>query len=456
MPKMNILLPLFFTCLVLLPSGSAAALPETVPIVESLIEEPIFGGRVYFREAGVGRSPSILLVHGLGDLASRTWEKLIPELARDYHVLAVDLPGFGRSDKRNALYSPERYAAFLRWLVDRQIEGPLMVVGHSLGGAVALRFAADYPRRIERLVLVDVAGLLHRNVITREVLEPNLQERLPLLPTAPLGRIDDWFGSVISRLPGLPIDLDEILGNEMLRGRFLAGDPARIAALALVQDDFSSRLREVRAPTVILWGADDQVTPLRTGVLLEAVLPQASLQVIPGAGHVPMFDQPALFARALRQGLTGPVALALPSPPHPAAGRIGICRGETGMTLTGPFERLEISDCRDVRLVDVSAAAVTVTRSRITIDKGRISSSDTALRIVDSTVTATGLTVEGRIAISLRGSRLDLAGGTLIGRESAVTADTPARLLFSVSRAESPHFQGFLHGLRAVGPDRPL
>jgi pimeloyl-ACP methyl ester carboxylesterase len=67
-------------------------------------------------------------------------------LAQRYHVLAFDLPGFGRSDKQNVLYSPVNYAAFVKWLVEERVNGPFTLAGHSMGGVIALRFAAIYPR----------------------------------------------------------------------------------------------------------------------------------------------------------------------------------------------------------------------------------------------------------------------------------------------------------------------
>jgi pimeloyl-ACP methyl ester carboxylesterase len=431
-----------------------AALAEPPPVQEHFVDEPVFGGRAFLLEAGQGNSPTVVLVHGLGDQASGSWSAVIPALATDYHVLAVDLPGFGRSDKQNALYSPGAYAAYLRWLVDRFAPGPLVMVGHSLGGAVALRFAADYPLQVQRLVLADVAGILHRKVITRDLLDPNLRQRWPYFPAGPLARIDGWVGNFITSLPELPLDLDQVLANESLRARFLAGDPARIAAMALVQEDFSRPLRAVQAPTFIIWGEQDQVASMRTGLLLESILPHARLQVIPGAGHVPMAEQPLLFRAALRTALTAtPGVMALPDEP---ADRLGVCRGQQGLTFSGRYDRLEITDCSDIRLAGIHAKAVTISRSRVNFEQGSIRGQDTSLRVVDSVVVATGLRVEGKTALVVANSRLDLAGVELIGHEAAVRADAPSILIFSVSSIESSHGLEFLHDQRRVLPGSPL
>lgn len=434
----------------LLPLATAESAPA---IREQRVAEPVFGGEVFFLEAGAKNSPTVLLVHGLGDLASGTWEKVIPDLARDYRVVAVDLPGFGRSSKQNALYSPANYARFLDWFAEKYTAGPLIVVGHSLGGAVTLRYAALQPARLQKIVVVDAAGILHRNVISKTLLDFSLREQFEFLPAGPLRGFDSWFDGLFAHMPELPVDLDQILGSGLLRGRFLAGDPGRIAALALVQEDFSPLLGRIETPTAIVWGAEDAVTPLRTGVVLETVLPRAHLQVIPGAGHLPMFDQPLLFAQALRHALVQPVP---PAPTPPSAVETGVCRRQSGLTFTGAYERLEITDCSDVRLVDFSARAVTITRSRVSMESGEIRGPGTALQIAGSTVSASGLQVEGETALAVSRSRLDLAGVSLTGREAALSVAQPTAILFSVSRAQSPRFRGFLHGPLMITPQEGL
>ncbi|ADH85298.1 alpha/beta fold hydrolase [Desulfurivibrio alkaliphilus] len=437
--------------------------PEAMTIKEHRLEEPIFGGQAYLLEAGRGNSPTLLLVHGLGEQASGIWHDLLPELAVEYHVLAVDLPGFGRSDKLNALYSPQNYAAYLNWLAESFSSGPMLVVGHSMGGTVALRFAADWPQQVKRLVLANVAGVLHRKVITQELLEPDLQQRLPGLPAAPLSRLDNWLSGIIAGLPDLPLDINQVLNNDTLRARLLGGDPAKIAALAVAEENFNRDLRGLATPAFIIWGAEDHVTPLRTGLLLETLLPKAQLQVIPEAGHVPMREQPELFRSALQQALTAPTPAAKAKPwPGVAentasqAERVGSCQDQHGLIFSGRYDRLIISGCRNVRLRRVEAASLTIRDSQVTIEQSRLTSTGIAMQVTNSAVKATGLRVEGETALVASGSRLDLAGVELVGHDTAALAEAPSLLLFSVSRSESSHGRYFLHGEHRLLPDAPL
>ena len=100
------------------------------------IDEPVFNSRVAVYEAGRGNARSILLVHGIGQGGARDFRYQIDWLKQSFHVVAVDLPGFGDSDKANVLYSPANYARVLKHVADRFLRRPFALVGHSMGAVV--------------------------------------------------------------------------------------------------------------------------------------------------------------------------------------------------------------------------------------------------------------------------------------------------------------------------------
>ena len=119
-----------------------------------LVHEPVFEGKFFIRQTGDKNPDTIILVHGLGTLAGKEWGPIEKILANNYHVIVIDLPGFGRSDKKNLLYSPKNYARFIKWLIDRYAHETVTLVGHSLGGAIALYTAASYPQSVDRKSVV--------------------------------------------------------------------------------------------------------------------------------------------------------------------------------------------------------------------------------------------------------------------------------------------------------------
>jgi hypothetical protein len=336
----------------------------------------------------------------------------------------------------------------VKWVVDTYVGAPPILAGHSLGGAIALRYAGTYPDALSRLVLIDVAGILDRRVYTREMLSMQLGE------TSAAAGIDGLLGRMVGRMPNPLVDLDLVLGNDLLRSRIFGTNPAAVASMALLEEDFGPYLYRVRVPAVILWGEHDRVSPRRTGILLEAILPSARLEILPGAGHVPMADTPRLFEKAFLKALRGGFA-----PAGVAADigqRQGRCLGTDGMVFEGAYHSLAITDCRNVQLTNVTAGAVSLVRSSANFDQGAIVADEVGLRVEESTVTANGLRIDAAVAVSASKSRLDLAGVRLSGSRAAVTTDSWVTLLFSVSRIQSPHGNGTIHGLRELAADEAL
>jgi hypothetical protein len=147
---------LLFLILLLPPAAAFSAEASVFDSHELRVTEPVFGGEVRILEAGRGKPVSVLLVHGLGDLAGGTWEKLIPELVSD-HVIAVDRPA--SAVQQRPLFPA--HAAFLKWVVDRYAPGHWS--SSATAGAMPLRLRQTTPKP-QQLILADVAGILHRRL----------------------------------------------------------------------------------------------------------------------------------------------------------------------------------------------------------------------------------------------------------------------------------------------------
>lgn len=430
-------------------------------ITEFYVDEPVFNGRVRIVEAGSKKNATVVLIHGLGDEAAHNWDNLIPVLEPNYHIIAFDLPGFGKSSKGNHLYSPGNYAKFVKWVVDNYADDSVILLGHSMGGGIALRFAADYPDSLSRLILVDVAGILHRSVMARYMTRISPKEGWQELFSSSVTLLNNFIGKTIDKLEpdGLPVDLNLILESKLLRKIVLKGNPASIAGLALIQEDFNSALDSVKTPTNIIWGENDQIAPLRTGKILADRLTFSQLDIIGGAGHVLIINKHELFNRILLDVLSHP---PLPPPkseiktksdlPGPGQ-RNGWCDDGTGTEFSGAYKRIEIRNCRDVRLNNVTAGQVHITNSDVIIENSLIKSGGTALQVENSKITATVLTVNGKVAIDASASILDLAGTTLKADEYAIKAAKKSSFLFSVSRIFSNRSNGYIHNRLVVSQD---
>jgi pimeloyl-ACP methyl ester carboxylesterase len=442
-------------------AGAAAA--EASPAAADIaglqahrLKEPVFGGQMVVYEGGRGHVRSVLLVHGIGQAGARDWRETVGWLLESFHVIAVDLPGFGASDKANALYSPGNYARVLKHVAGRFLQPPFALVGHSMGAVVSLRYAAMYPQDVDRLVVIDAPGVLHRYSVTSQFLAHLGMEFVPPY-LDPLERLLTIARRLLAPLERLRFDPQIVLESPQLRERLFAGDPLKIAALAVVSENLSAIVPAVRAETLILWGSDDTLVPLRTGRVLAMKLPRAQLEVIAGAGHTPMLEAPERFRAVLQPFLE----VGLPPAAHAAPVRhvqhgAADCRNEDRRVYEGDYDLLTIDGCGQVRILNASVRELRILNSTVTIDDSRIGGGETGLYASNATVVITGARIEGEIAITALDSRLDLAAVELVGSRAAVTAPTRSYVVFSFSRVASPNARGEVHAFFTVGPENPL
>lgn len=450
-----------FSCC-LIQSATALAMSPVKPVLtETVVTEPIFHGKAHVFAAGQDGAPMVVLVHGLGDKAARDWDGLIAVLARDHRVVAFDLPGFGRSSKGNELYSPENYAAFLRYLVVEHIHArSFSLVGHSMGGAIALRYASRYPQDVTALVLVDVPGILHPMAYSKYLSHLGINF-LPSLYPAQNDYLRNLASNVLRLAEKVQPVPEAIIASPMLRQRFLNAEPAKIAGLALALEDFSTDMPRVQAPVLVLWGGRDTLAPLRNGRVLSANLPHAQLEVFETSGHTPMDDVPERFNARVAAFLNMPVLerrndILQRELLRPVSTRTGTCKDRRGAIFEGEYDRITIHRCRDTLVRNARVRVLRISDSTVGIEESLIGGTDGGLRVDDAHVSITSSQIEGKVAITAVGAHLDIAGSRIVGVEAALVAPLKSEVLFSLSRVQSPHFYGNLHGPHNVAPDNPL
>ncbi len=258
----------------------------------------------------VGRGPALLLIHGIGD-CSDTWRGVIPDLARDHTIIAPDLLGHGRSDKPRADYSIAAYANAMRDLLSVLDVDRVTVVGHSLGGGIAMQFAYQYPERCERLVLVSTGGVSHEvHPFLRLASAPISGPFLPLVPLPPT-RFAIWLGlRLLQRLnTDLGRDAEDLLGvfdalpDATARRAFVRTIRAvvdwRGQAITMLDRCYLTR----GMPTLLLWGAHDAVLPRRHADVAHRAMPGSRLEIFEDAGHFPHRADPKRFIALVRDFL---------------------------------------------------------------------------------------------------------------------------------------------------------
>jgi pimeloyl-ACP methyl ester carboxylesterase len=265
----------------------------------------LHGHPVSYRLAGSG--PVLVLIHGITS-SSRTWERVLPLLADHFTVLAPDLLGHGESAKPRGDYSLGAYASGVRDLMVALGHRRATVVGHSLGGGIAMQLAYQFPERVERLALVNSGGLGREvNLMLRAATLPGAEYVLPLLCAPAIGDAVRAVGRVMGAIGLRPgADLQGMLEGF---GSLSAVDARRAflhtarSIIDLGGQRVSARDRLYLAggmPTLIVWGENDPMIPVAHGRAAHAEMPGSRLEVFPGAGHFPFNDDPLRFAGVLR------------------------------------------------------------------------------------------------------------------------------------------------------------
>lgn len=270
------------------------------------------GRRINLVELGDG--PPLVFIHGLGG-CWQNWLPNIPAAARQHRVIALDLPGFGASQMPRDAISIPAYAATITAICCELGIPAATVVGNSMGGLVAAELAVGYPGLVERLVLVDAAGLSTEQLHLRSL--STLDRGVRLLRLADLVRAPTVakrtglrrlvLRMVADRPERLPADLSHLI----LQG---TGKDGFLPALACLPNaGIRGRLPQIRCPTLIVWGERDRLVPLADAYEFRRLIPQAELVVFPGAGHVAMLEEPDRFNAALTAfAAANPVAVAGP------------------------------------------------------------------------------------------------------------------------------------------------
>jgi pimeloyl-ACP methyl ester carboxylesterase len=257
-----------------------------------------------------GRGPALLLIHGIGD-SSETWLPIIDDLARDHTVIAPDLLGHGRSAKPRADYSVAAYANAMRDLLAVLDIDRATVVGHSLGGGVAMQFAYQYPERCERLVLVATGGIGRQvHPILRVASSPIADLVLPLLRLAPVRNVGRVIVHAL-RLLHLPLGRDADDFQRMFDALpDTVSQHAFVRTLRAVVDWRGQHITMLdrcylasHIPTLLVWGTRDAVLPYEHALAAHVAMAGSRLETFAGSGHFPHHYDRERFVRVLRDFL---------------------------------------------------------------------------------------------------------------------------------------------------------
>lgn len=305
----------------------------------------LHGERIAYRDEGAGEV--LLLIHGMGG-SSSSWRELVPRLATKYRVIAPDLLGHGESDKPRGDYSVGAFAVWLRDLLDSLGITKATIVGHSLGGGIAMQFAHQHRDYCQRLILISSGGLGGDvGSLLRLMSLPGSELALSLLASRPVLHAGNALRIRLS------LDGKTTRFSETLRAQaWLTDRDSRYAFLRTLRSVVDHRGQAVCAlnrlhrnadlPSLIITGDQDRVIPVAHAHAAHAALPDSRLHVLPDVWHHPQTERPDTVATLIDDFIGG-------SPAYSSARREpaqAICRANPRVVHTGrskPVRRARIA-----------------------------------------------------------------------------------------------------------------
>lgn len=256
------------------------------------------GLRIRYWDEGTG--PSLLLIHGIG-VAAEVWSWNIEELSRSYRVIAFDIPGCGKSERteRPEIYNQDNIGTFLAKLTEALGINRVSVIGNSLGGFIALSFALSHPTLIDKLILVDSAGLGHEIFLPLRLATIPMAGEILFKPTRLATKLTTFF--TVFNYRNIPSEfIDRLFRYSKIPGTTEA--MLRILRSGVnIQGQYAyfshQELQRITSPTMILWGKQDRALPVNHVTNALQVIPNCHAVILDKAGHGPMIDCPYKFNR---------------------------------------------------------------------------------------------------------------------------------------------------------------
>ncbi len=224
-----------------------------------------------------GKGTPVILLHGWGAEAN-TFRYLYDRLLATHQIYALDLPGFGLSETPPNAWDASDYAKLLTIFIDKLNIDKAHLIGHSYGGRISIVLAAEEPEKVDKLILVDSAGII----------PPRTIKYYFRIGVAKMGRLIRYCGP-----PGK--QLADSIANRVGSKDYQEAGAMRATLVKSVNQNLRPLLPKIQAPTLLIWGEKDTDTPVSFGKIMQDEIPNAELIILKDAGHFSFLDQPEQF-----------------------------------------------------------------------------------------------------------------------------------------------------------------
>jgi pimeloyl-ACP methyl ester carboxylesterase len=404
-----------------------------------------FQSSVYIETIGDPKKPAVIFVHGLGDEASSIWKETKESLKDEYFVLIFDLPGFRNSEMSKNLYSPENYARLINTIARNFVYKPFHLVGHSMGGAISLKYASMYEETLLSLVLIDAAGILHRSTyskfLTFNGIDKFFDSQDGIGRLFQSQRVSSFINTITEKIDNkMTLDVDNILASSHLRSSILRNNTTTISALALVQTDFSNIVENINTNTLIIWGEDDSVAPVQTGYVLNKLLPNSKMEIIPQCGHVPIISHKDIYLSLLKTHLQNSETYITTKAEINGLPRIVTVQNANKEVISGYIKKATITNSNNILIKDAIIDELEIINSNVEILNSTFSGLERFIT-QNSTLFIIASDITGNILVN--NSTINIAGTSFNGETKNIQQGLrTSTIIYSLSKHNGQNIHG--------------
>jgi pimeloyl-ACP methyl ester carboxylesterase len=248
---------------------------------------------VYLESKKKPKEQSVLLIHGFG-ANKENWIRFAGNFSKQYHVVALDLPGHGESFKDlNLHYDIDDQVAYVHAFADKIGLKTFHIVGNSMGGAISALYAATYPKQVLTVTLIDPGGIFDYPSDLSKALEKG---KNPLIVRKP-GDMEKLMNFALVKKPFLPWPVESVMEKKSIANAAINDKIFKDITTEPHKYDFKKELTEIKAPTLIMWGREDRAIAVKNADVFQQLIPNSKKVIFDGVGHAAMIEIPEKSAQ---------------------------------------------------------------------------------------------------------------------------------------------------------------
>lgn len=401
----------------------------------------------FYKTTAKYNAPSLTLIHGVGGSAE-DFKKIVKQLSKHYQLFIPDLPGYGSSQSPKNTFSPSKYAKALNEVLPSLVYKHNIIIGHSMGGNIAVQLSIKNPDLAEKLILIDAAGFINKFSYSQYIANNYAINKIQLTEQeAPL------LKGLINTVNKLIPDPSKLLLSDVGRKYLLENNSTYISAIAVLDQNLTTLIRKKAPPTHIIWGGKDEIMPVQVTNLLGYLLKTQSIDIYKTAGHSPQKEFPIEVANSIHNFIKND-AKSIEKVNKATINNKNIIidcdKGQTTDVLNNAsYLDVLIKNCKTLSYINnFSATQLTTENSSLTFTNLSLNSpEDFSFILLKSEINIWGGTLKGLSVGYIEDSRIEIHGADIYTKNSLVISNVPTTMNVSLTRVHQSNRSFSWHGM---------